>query len=120
MVPEIWCMTDGWMTDKKCDIQRWVPHLKKYKNIKSQSKPVQKESTDKSGNFTLKAIQIRGQRKAFYGQRIPESSYGRQETLGIDILTISRDDDRKIMHSIRISIQTSLRIRNWDQLSQFR
>ena len=31
MVPEIWCVADGWRdgeTDRKSEIQRWVPHLK--------------------------------------------------------------------------------------------
>ena len=34
-------------------------------------------------NSRLKAIEIIGQRKAFYRQRIPESSCVRKETLGI-------------------------------------
>ena len=45
-----------------------------------------------------------GQRKAFYRQRIPESSCARKETVDIDILVTSRDDgDRKIMQSVRIT-----------------
>ena len=43
-----------------------------------------------------------GQRKAFYRQRIRESSCARKETVDIDILVTSRNDDRKIMQSIRI------------------
>ena len=37
-------------------------------------------------NSRLKATKIIGQRKAFYRQRIPESSYARKETVDIDIL----------------------------------
>ena len=54
-----------------------------------------------SVNSGLKATKIIGQRKAFYRQRIPESSCARKETVDIDILVISRNGDRKIMQSIR-------------------
>ena len=55
-------------------------------------------------NSRLQAIKIIGQRKAFYRQRIPESSCARKETVDIDILVISRNGDRKIMQSIRIQV----------------
>ena len=55
-----------------------------------------------SVNSGLKATKIIGQRKAFYRQRIPESSFARKETVDIDILVTSRNGDRKIMQSIRI------------------
>ena len=48
------------------------------------------------------AIQIVGQGKAFYGQRIPESSCAKKGNVNIDILVISRNGDKKIMESIRI------------------
>ena len=51
----------------------------------------------------LKAIQIIAQRKAFYRQRTSESSCVRKETIDIDILVKSRNGDRKIMQSIRIT-----------------
>ena len=51
----------------------------------------------------LKVTKIIGQRKAFYRQRIPESSCARKETVDIDILATSRNGDRKIMQSIRIT-----------------
>ena len=57
-----------------------------------------------SVNSTLKATQIIGQRKAFYRERIPESSCAKKETVDIDILVISRNGDRKIMQSIRITV----------------
>ena len=52
---------------------------------------------------TLKSTTIIYQRKAFYGQRIPESSCMRKETVDIDILVTSRNGERKIMQSIRIT-----------------
>ena len=54
-------------------------------------------------NSGLKATKILGQRKAFYRQRIPEFSHARKETIDIEILVTSRNGDRKIMHSIRIT-----------------
>ena len=50
-----------------------------------------------SANSRLKATKIIRQRKAFYGQRIRESSYAKKETVDTDILVISRNGDRKIM-----------------------
>ena len=48
-------------------------------------------------NSRLKANKIIGQRKAFFRQRIPESSCARKETVDIDVLVTSRNGDRKIM-----------------------
>ena len=48
---------------------------------------------------SFKAIEIIVQRKAFYRQKIPESSCAGKETVDIDILVTSRDGDRKI-HAI--------------------
>ena len=56
-----------------------------------------------SVNSRLKATKIIGQREAFYRQRIPESSCARKETVDIDILVTTRNGDRKIMQSIRIT-----------------
>ena len=61
-----------------------------------------------------------GQRKAFYGQGIPESSSARKETVDIDIRATSRNSVRKIMQSIRIMCQPPLRERKWNQFSRFR
>ena len=47
-----------------------------------------------SVNSGLKATKIIGQRKAFYRQRISESSCARKSTLDIDILVISRNGDK--------------------------
>ena len=68
-------------------------------------------------NSTLKATKIIGQRKAFYTQRIPEFSCARKETVDIDILVTSRNGDRKIMQSVRITSKPSSRIRKWNQFS---
>ena len=73
-----------------------------------------------SANSKLKATKMIGQRKAFFRQRIPESSCARKETVVIDILVTYRNGDRKIMQSIRIRRRPSSRIRNWNQFSQFR
>ena len=61
-----------------------------------------------------------GQRKSFYRQRIPECSCVRKDTLDIDFLVTSGNGDRKTMQSIRITNRPPLRIRKWNQLSQFR
>ena len=73
-----------------------------------------------SVNSRLKANKVIGQRKAFYRQRIPESSCARKETVDIDILVTSRNGDRKIMQSIRITSRPPSRIRKWNQFNQFR
>ena len=72
-----------------------------------------------SVNSGLKATKVIGQRKAFYRQIIPEFSCVRKETVDIDILVTSRNGDRKIMQSIRITSTPPSRKRKWNQLSQF-
>ena len=71
-----------------------------------------------SVNSRLKSTKIIGQRKAFKRQRIPESSCARKETVDIVILVTYRNDDRKIMQSIRITSRPTSRKRKWNQLSQ--
>ena len=44
-----------------------------------------------------------GKRKSFYRKRIPESNCARKETVDIDTLVTSRNGNRKIMQSIRIT-----------------
>ena len=72
-----------------------------------------------SVNSGLKATKIIGQRKAFYRQRIPEFSLARKKTVDIDFLVTSRNGDRKVMQSIRITSRPSSRKRKLNQLSQF-
>ena len=62
-------------------------------------------------NFRLKTTKIIGQRKAFYRQKIPESSCASKETTDIDILVTPRNGDRKIIQSIKIRSGPSSRIR---------
>ena len=63
-------------------------------------------------NSRLEAIYIIAQRKAFCGQRIPESSCVRKETVGIDILITSRrKGDRKVMQPLRIASETVTRMK---------
>ena len=57
-----------------------------------------------SVNSRLKATIIIGQSKAFHRQKIPEFRCARKETVNIDILVTSRNGDRNIMQSIRITI----------------
>ena len=64
-----------------------------------------------SVNSRLRVTKIIGQRKAFYKQRIPESSCARKETVDIDILVTSSSGDRKIMRSVRVTRRPPLRIR---------
>ena len=73
-----------------------------------------------SVNARLKATKIIGQRKAFHRQGIPEFSCVRKETVDINILVTSRNGDRKIMQSIRITSRPPSKIRKWNQLSEFR
>ena len=72
-----------------------------------------------SVNSGLKATKIIGQKKAFYRQRIPEFSCARKETVDIDILVTSRNGDRKILQSTRITSRPPSRKSKWNQLSQF-
>ena len=72
-----------------------------------------------SVNSRLKATKIISHRKAFYMKRIPESSCDRKETVNIDTLVTSRNSDRKIMQSTRITSRPPSRLRKWNQLSQF-
>ena len=73
-----------------------------------------------SVNSGLKATKIIGQRKAFYRQRIPESSCARKETVDIDILVTSRNGGRKIMQSIKIRSRPTSRIKKWNQFGHFK
>ena len=72
-----------------------------------------------SVNSRLKTFKIIGQREAFYRQRIPKSSCARKETVDIDILATSRNDDRKIMQSIRIRLDLPPENGSGTSLSQF-
>ena len=59
-----------------------------------------------SVNSRLKATEIIVQMRAFYRQRIPESSCAMKETVDINILVTSKNGDWKIMKSIGITSRT--------------
>ena len=98
--------------------QAWSYKKKKRKKIRTHTKSVWKEKI--SVNSRLKANKIIGQRKACYRKRISECSYARKETVrNIDILAPSKNGQRKIMQSIRITSRPPSRKRKWNQLSKF-
>ena len=70
-----------------------------------------------SVNSRLKDTEIIGHRKAFYWHRIPKYSCARIKTVDIDILATSKNGDRKIMQTIRITSSPTLTIRKWNQFS---
>ena len=51
-----------------------------------------------------------GKRKAIYRPRVQQSSCMKKETVDIDIFSTSRNGDRKIMQSIRITSRPPLNI----------
>ena len=59
-------------------------------------------------------------KKALYRQRIAESTCVRKETVDRDIFVTSRNGDRKIIQSIRISSGPPSRIRKWNKLNRYR
>ena len=68
-----------------------------------------------SVNSRLKATKVIGQMKAFYKQRIPDSSCVRKETVDIGILVTSRNGGTKIMQSIRISTSLEKKDLLWEK-----
>ena len=99
----------------------WSYKKKKQIKIKAYRKSLQREPTVNRCLLILdlKSFRFIGQRKAFYRERIPGSSCACKETVYIDILVTSRNVDRKIMQSIRITSRPPSRKRKWNQLSQF-
>ena len=99
---------------------------KKHKKITAYRKPVQKDPTVKRCLLILNLkplrLHVKGRefhRQKFCRHRIPEPRCARKETVDIDILAASRNCDRKIMQSIRITSRPTLRKRKWNQLRQF-
>ena len=89
---------------------------KKHKKIKAYRNSVCKKPTVRRFllTLTLNVIYIIGQRKAFYRQRIAESSCMRKETVEVDILVTSKNGDRKIMQTMTIMSRLPSRIRKWN------
>ena len=74
-----------------------------------------------SVNSRLKDILIINQKKAFYRQKIPESSWATKETVDTDRIITCGTSCRKITQSIRIiSSRLSSGKREWNHLKQFR
>ena len=73
-----------------------------------------------SVNSRLKATKIIARKKAFYRQKIPESSCVRKGTADIDVLVTYRNGKRKVLQFIRIRSRPTSRIRKWNHFSQFR
>ena len=101
--------------------EAWSYKKKKHKKIKHTGNLLREhlQFKDLSVSSTLKATKIIGQRKTSHRQRIPQSSCARKETVEIDIVVTSRNGDRKIMQSIRVTSRRPLRKGKWNQLSQF-
>ena len=74
---------------------------------------------NKIADTSFRATKIIGRRKAFYRQSIPEFGWARKETVDIDILVTSRNVDRKIMQSIRITSRPTFLFGLFYYLSSF-
>ena len=99
----------------------WSYKTRKHKRLEHTEICLERTYSYKmSVNSRLKATEIIGQMKAFFRQRIPESSCARKEIVDIDIVVTSRNGERKIMQSIRITSRPPSRVRNCNQLSQIR
>ena len=85
--------------------EAWSYKKKKHKKITGYRKSVQKESTVNGCLLILDLKPLRSQVKGKHSirRRTPEPSCARKETVDIDVLVKSRDVDRKIMQSIRIT-----------------
>ena len=84
-------------------MQGWTATTKDGVKIKRRKGKLYRKNPRKkvSINSRFKAIYIIGQRKAFCGQRTPESSYARKETVVIEILTTPRTKGgKKIMQPL--------------------
>ena len=92
-----------------------------YKNKKKKMKTIEESCLEiiQGKNAPINSSHF-DQRKAFYGQRIQESRRARKETVDIEILLTSRNGDRKIVLSIRITSESAKRRSKWKQFIQFR
>ena len=96
------------MKGRTATMRRRVTRKRSTKRFKDTENLFRKNRQLKmSVNSSVKVAKIIGQRKAFYRQRIPESSYARNETVDIDILvasirTMSRPPSRKMKWKIPI------------------
>ena len=98
---------------------------KKHKKIDTYREFVQKEPTVKRCLLIsdLKPIYYiigKPKEKPFYRQRIRGSSCARKKTVDMRILVTSRNGDRKILESIRITSGPFSRLRKQNHLNQLR
>ena len=100
-------------------MEAWSYKKKKHKKINQYKKSVYKEPTVKMCLLILNLKPLIGQKKTFYRQRISKCSCARKGTVDIDILVTSRNGNRKIIQSIRITSRPPSRIRIWNQFIQF-
>ena len=61
-------------------------------------------------NSRLKATNIIGQRKAFYRQRIPESSCARKETADMDILKKAVSNTKKLVKEMKKTLPNEISV----------
>ena len=101
--------------------EAWSYKKKNHKKITAYKISVYKEPAVKRCLLILdlKPLKIIGQRKTFYRQRIPGCSCASKKTVDIEILVTSRNGDRKVIQSIRITSRPPSRKRKWNQFSQF-
>ena len=100
----------------------WSYKKKKHKKIKAYRKSVQKEPTVKRCLLILdlKPFRPKVKGKHFIGREFQaEPSCAKKKTVDIDILVTSRNYDRKIMQSIKITSRSPSRKRKRNKLSQF-
>ena len=71
----------------------------------------------KEESITLDVYPFRS--AVFCRKRIPKSSCARKGAVDIDILITSRNNNRKLIQSIRITIGPPMRKKKWNQSSQF-
>ena len=67
----------------------------------------------------LKPLRSEAKGKHSTGKEFRQSRFARKETVDIDILVRSRNGDRKIMQSIRITSRPLSGKSKWNQFSQF-
>ena len=92
---------------------------KEEKDGKSTGK-VMERAQRKKGVYWIKVIYIIGQRKVLWKQTIPHSTCTKKKTVATEKLIPSTDDDKKIMQPICITSRSPIRMRKWNQFSQFR
>ena len=97
--------------------EAWSYKKKKHKKIKLYRKSVSKEPTVTRCLLILDLKPLRSWVKGKHS--IGRASCVRKETVDIDILITSRNGDKKIMQSIRITSRSPSINRKWSKLSQF-